>query len=68
MFEKDLERCGKVFFSVGQRIFLPESTFSGDFLAVSINPLCAIARINLCAHVKDSVVHVRVRWNYGNTK
>ena len=23
---------------------------------------CAIARIYICAHVKDSVVHVRVRW------
>ena len=25
-------------------------------------PQCAIACINICAHVKDPVVHVRVRW------
>ena len=25
-------------------------------------PPCAIACINICAHVKDPVVHVRVRW------
>ena len=25
-------------------------------------PLCAVACINICAHVKDPVVHVRVRW------
>ena len=25
-------------------------------------PPCAIACINTCAHVKDPVVHVRVRW------
>ena len=25
-------------------------------------PTCAIACINVCAHVKDPVVHVRVRW------
>ena len=34
---------------------------------------CAIACINICAHVKHPVVHVRVRWimetlNYRNTK
>ena len=25
-------------------------------------PPCAIARINICAHVIDPVVHIRVRW------
>ena len=25
-------------------------------------PPCAIAYINICVHVKDPVVHVRVRW------
>ena len=25
-------------------------------------PLCAIAWINICAHIKDPVVHVRVWW------
>ena len=25
--------------------------------------LCATAYINICVHVKDSVAHVRVRWN-----
>ena len=31
-------------------------------------PSCAIACINICAHVKDLVVHVRVRWIIENTK
>ena len=26
------------------------------------HPVYAIACINMCAHAKDSVVHVRVRW------
>ena len=25
-------------------------------------PPCAVACINICAHVRDPVVHVRVRW------
>ena len=36
----------------GTGFFLPESTFSAHSLAV---PPCAIACINICAHVKDSV-------------
>ena len=30
-------------------------------------PPCAIACIYICAHVKDPVVPVRLRWKYGNT-
>ena len=45
-----------------QGIFLPESTLSADSLTVSVNPGCAIAYINICVHVKDPVVYVRVRW------
>ena len=39
--------CGKGF-------FVPESTFSADSLTVSAKPSCAVACINICAHVKDS--------------
>ena len=47
---------------VRQGIFLPESTFSADSLTC-VRPLpCAIACIDFCAHVKDPVVRVRVRW------
>ena len=43
--------------------FLPESTFSADSLSYGVRtPPCAIACINICAHVRDLVVHVRVRW------
>ena len=31
---------------------LPESAFSADSLTVSVQPPCAIACINICAHVK----------------
>ena len=47
---------------VRQGIFLPESTFSADCLTCVSTPPCAIACINICAHVKNSVVYVRVRW------
>ena len=45
-----------------QEIFLPESTFSADSLTRVRTHPCAILRISICAHVKDLVVHVRVRW------
>ena len=32
--------------------FLPESTFSAGSLVVSVQPLCAIACINICVHIK----------------
>ena len=44
----------------GQKI--PESTFNADSLTCVPTTPCAIACINICAHVKDLVVHVRVRW------
>ena len=43
-------------------IFLPGSTFSADSLTCVRTTLCAIACINIYAHVKDPVVHVRVQW------
>ena len=51
-----------------QEIFLPESTFSADsFTCVRTLP-CAIACIYICAHVKDPVVRVRVRWSMETLK
>ena len=47
---------------VRQRIFLRESTFSADSLAVSVHLPLAIACIYISAHVENSVAHVRVRW------
>ena len=60
----DLKRAG-IWYSVGpaccwsrfdsqvqQGIFLPEPTFSADSLTVSIQPSCATACINICAHPK----------------
>ena len=44
------------------RDFFQESTFSADSLTCVCTPPCAIACINICAHVIDPVVHVRVRW------
>ena len=55
-------RCRRFHSPVRQEIFLPESTFSEDFLTYVRTPPCAIACINICAHVKDPVVHGRVRW------
>ena len=40
-----------------QEIFLPETTFSFGY-GVRTPPVC----IYICAHVKDPVVHVRIRW------
>ena len=48
-------RCGKGF-------FCPESAFSADSLTRVRTHPCAMARINICAHVKNPVVHVRVLW------
>ena len=49
-----IPRCGKEFFSQSQRSVQ-------TLLRCSYTP-CAIACINICAHVKDPVVHTRVRW------
>ena len=47
--------CGKEFFSQRQ--------LSVQTLFCSVRtPLCAVACINICVHVKDPVVHVRVWW------
>ena len=44
------------------RDFSPSVNFQ-CMLSYSVRtPPCAIACINICAHVKDPVVHVRVRW------
>ena len=48
-------RCGKGFFS-------PRFVFQCR-LSYGVRTLpCAIAYIYICAHVKDPVVHVKVRW------
>ena len=44
---------GRLNSPVQLRIFLPESTFSADSLTLSVQPSCAITRINICAHVED---------------
>ena len=50
---RSVPQCSKGFFS--------QSAFSAGSYGVHTPP-CAIACINICAHVKDPVVHVRVRW------
>ena len=47
-------RCSKGFFSYNQ--------LSGRLSYGFCTPLCAVACINICAHVKYPVVHVRIRW------
>ena len=49
-------------------MFLPESTCSADSLTVSAHPPCAVVYIYICAHVKDPVVLVRVRWTMETLK
>ena len=49
-----IPRCAKGFFS--------QSTFSADSLYDVRAPPCVTACIKIYAHVKDPVVHVRVRW------
>ena len=44
------------------RDFSPRVNFQCRLLRVSVHPPCAIACINICAHVKDPVVYVRGRW------
>ena len=44
-----------------QGIFFPESTYSADSFSVCTPP-CAVTCFNICAHIKDPVVHVRVWW------
>ena len=42
--------------------FFSRSAFSADPLSCVRTPPCVIACINICAHVEDPVVLVRVRW------
>ena len=46
-----------------QGTFLPESTFSADSLTVSVQPPCAIACINSCAHAGSHTIV----WTHENT-
>ena len=46
-------RTGRFDSPMRQEIFLPESTLSAASLTVSVQPSCAFAGINICAHVED---------------
>ena len=35
---------------------------NADSLMVSIHPHCVVTCVNICVHVKDPVVHVRIWW------
>ena len=50
-----ITRCSKGF-------FFPRGNFQCRLSHDVCTPMCATACINICAHVKDPVVHVRVRW------
>ena len=45
-----------------QEIFLPESAFSADSFGVRTSPGAVACINNICAHFKDPLVHVRIRW------
>ena len=49
-------------FPVAARDFLPGVNFQCRLPHGVRTPPCAIACINVCEHVKDPVVHFRVRW------
>ena len=53
-----IPQCWKEFFSVN---------FQCKLSYVVCTPQCAITCINICVHVKDPVVHVRVPWIIKNT-
>ena len=47
----------------GKGIFLPASIFSAASLTVSLyTPMCNRMHFNICVHVNDPLVHVRVSW------
>ena len=52
----------QVRFPVAARDFSPRVNFQCRLSYGVRTPLCAIAYIYVCMHVKDPVVHVRVRW------
>ena len=52
----------QVRFPGAARDFSPRVNFQSRLSYGVRTPSCAIACINICVHVKDPVVHVRVRW------
>ena len=58
----------KVRFPDAARDFSPRVNFQCTLLYDVRTPPCAIAYIYICAHVKDPVVHVRVRWTMETLK
>ena len=52
----------QVRFPCAARAFSPRVNFQCRLSYDVRTPPCAIACINICAHVKDPVVYVRVRW------
>ena len=52
----------QVRFPGAARDFSPRVNFHCRLSYSVHTPLCAIAYINICAHVQDPVVHVRVWW------
>ena len=53
---------GRVRFPGAAREFSPRVNFQCRLSYSVCTLLCAIACINICAHIKDPVVHVRVWW------
>ena len=52
----------QVRFPGATRVFSPRVNFHCRYCYACPYTPCAIACINICAHVKDPVVHVRIRW------
>ena len=52
----------QVRFPGAARNFSPSANFRCRLSFGVLTPMCAVAGINICAHVKDLVVHVKVRW------
>ena len=52
----------QVQFTGAAKDFSPRVNFQCRLSYDVCMPLCAIAWINICAHIKDPVVHVRVWW------
>ena len=52
----------EVRFPGAARAFSPRVNFQCRLFCGVRTPPCAIAFTNICAHVKDPVVHVRVQW------
>ena len=52
----------QVQFPIAARHFSPRVKFQCRLSYSVCTPPCAIACINICVHVTDPVVHVRVQW------